>query len=290
MFSLTTLGSGSAGNAALISTEHCRLLVDGGLSARQLVVRLEMCGVKPEQLDGVLLTHEHGDHVCGLDVLCRKYQIPIYCNSLTAEAIRCGPLGAHRNWRLFRTGSEFTICDITVQTFPVPHDAVEPVGYAFHAGRCGLGFITDLGYATKMLVERLREVHTLVIETNHDEKLLQACQFRPWPVKQRIMSRHGHLSNAAAAAVIEQLLPGKIERVVLGHLSRDCNTPELASGAVHALLRQVGRTEVEVFCADQRAISNRFRIGETATGSFQPTFDALFFPSVRVEEVANRAA
>ena len=290
MFSLTMLGSGSAGNAALISTEHCRLLIDGGLSARQLVVRLELCGIRPEQLDGVLLTHEHGDHVCGLEVLCRRFHVPIYCNALTAEAIRCGSLGKHRNWRIFRTGAEFSICDIIVQTFPVPHDAVEPVGYAFHAGKCGLGFITDLGYATKMLVERLREVHTLVIETNHDEKLLQACQFRPWPVKQRIMSRHGHLSNAAAAAVIEQLLPGKIERVVLGHLSRDCNTPELAKGAVEALLAKCGREAVEVFCADQREISTRFRIGETRAGAFQPTFDDLFFPSPRLEESAVRAA
>ena len=246
MFSLTMLGSGSAGNSALLMTDHCRLLIDGGLSARQLVHRLGLCGVGPEQLDGVLLTHEHGDHVCGLEVLCRKFHVPVYCNSLTAEAIRCGPLGAHRNWRLFRTGAEFSICDITVQSFPVPHDAVDPVGYAFHSARAGLGFITDLGYATKLLVERLRLVHTLVIETNHDEKLLQACSHRPWPVKQRIMSRHGHLSNAAAATVIEQLLPGKIERVVLGHLSRDCNTPELAKSAVETLLTKQGRAEVEV--------------------------------------------
>ena len=279
MFSLTMLGSGSAGNAALIATDHCKLLVDGGLSARQLVVRLALCGILPEQLDGVLLTHEHGDHVCGLEVLCRKFHVPIYCNALTAEAIRydCDSLVAHRNWRLFRTGAEFSICDITVQTFPVPHDAVEPVGYAFHAGRSGLGFITDLGYPTKMLVERLRQVHTLVIETNHDEKLLQACQMRPWPVKQRIMSRHGHLSNAAAAGVIEQLLPGKIERVVLGHLSRDCNTPELARNAVQELLVRHGRPEMEIFCADQREISPRFRIGETKGGAFQPTFESALF-------------
>ncbi|MDQ2918254.1 MAG: MBL fold metallo-hydrolase [Verrucomicrobiota bacterium] len=279
MFSLTMLGSGSAGNAALIATDHCKLLVDGGLSARQLVVRLALCGVMPEQLDGVLLTHEHGDHVCGLEVLCRKFHVPVYCNALTAEAIRydCDSLGAHRNWRLFRTGAEFSICDITVQTFPVPHDAVEPVGYAFHAGGSGLGFITDLGYPTKMLVERLREVHTLVIETNHDEKLLQACQMRPWPVKQRIMSRHGHLSNAAAAGVIEQLLPGKIQRVVLGHLSRDCNTPDLARAAVQSLLAKNGRAGIEIFCADQREISPRFCIGQTKAGAFQPTFESALF-------------
>ena len=276
------LGSGSAGNSALVATDHCRILVDGGLSARQLVVRLALCGVTPGQLDGVLLTHEHGDHVYGLEVLCRKFQIPIYCNSLTAEAIRCGSLAGHRNWRLFRTGSEFSICDITVQTFPVPHDAVDPVGFAFHAGSGALGYITDLGCATKMLVERLRQVHTLVIETNHDEKLLQNDPHRPWPVKQRIQSRHGHLSNTAAAAVLEQLLPGKIERVVLGHLSRDCNTPALAGGAMRELLARCERTEIEVHCAGQSEISGPFRIGETKGGVFQPTFESLFFQTASV--------
>ena len=279
------LGSGSAGNSALLMTDHCRLLIDGGLSARQLVLRLARCGVAPNELDGVLLTHEHGDHVCGLEVLCRKFQIPIYCNALTAEAIRCpasAGLGAHRHWRIFRTGAEFSICDICVQTFPVPHDAVEPIGFAFHAGGRGLGFITDLGYATKMLVERLREVHTLVIETNHDEKLLQSDPHRPWPVKQRIMSRHGHLSNAAAATVIEQLLPGKIERVVLGHLSRDCNTPALACAAVQALLKKCARSDLEVYCATQSELSPRFRIGETKSGAFQPTFENVFFQTASV--------
>ena len=272
------LGSGSAGNSALVATDHCKILVDGGLSARQLVLRLEQCGVTPEQLDGVLLTHEHGDHVCGLEVLCRRFAVPIYCNALTAEAIRGGGLlGRHRNWRVFRTGSDFSICDIVVQSFPVPHDAVDPVGFAFHAGARGLGFITDLGYATKMLVERLREVHTLVIETNHDEKLLQDDTHRPWPVKQRIQSRHGHLSNAAAANVIEQLLPGKIERVVLGHLSRDCNTPALATGTIRALLEKCGKAEMEIYCATQSELSPRFRIGETQAGAFQPTFESVFF-------------
>src|SRR6266566_3072102 len=236
------LGSGSAGNSALVATDHCMILIDGGLSARQLVLRLTQCGVAPDHLDGVLLTHEHGDHVCGLKVLCRKFDVPIYCNALTAEAVRCdGSFERHRNWRIFVTGAEFSICNVTVQTFPVPHDAVDPLGFAFYAGSSGLGFITDLGYPTKMLIERLREVHTLVIETNHDERLLQDDPHRPWPVKQRIMSRHGHLSNAAAASVIEQLLPGKIERVVLGHLSRDCNTPALATAAMRLQMERAAR-------------------------------------------------
>jgi phosphoribosyl 1,2-cyclic phosphodiesterase len=272
------LGSGSAGNSALVTTDHCRILIDGGLSARQIVARLEQCGVTPEQIDGVLLTHEHGDHVCGLEVLCRKFQVPIYANALTAEAIRYdNTLDRHHNWRIFRTGSEFSICDITVQTFSVPHDAVDPVGFVFHAGSSRLGFITDLGYPTKLLIERLREVHTLVIETNHDEKLLQNDKHRPWPVKQRIQSRHGHLSNAAAASVIEELLPGKIERIVLGHLSRDCNTPELALGAVRAALTKCGKIDMELFCASQSEISSHFCIGQTERGAFQPTFENGFF-------------
>ena len=276
------LGSGSAGNSALIATDHCRLLVDGGLSARQLVLRLELCGVRPNELDGVLLTHEHGDHVCGLEVLCRKFQIPIFCNALTAEAIRYSSLGEHRNWRIFRTGAPFTICDITVESFSVPHDAVEPVGYTFHAGASALGYITDLGHDTRLTIERLRQVQTLVIETNHDEKLLQNDPHRPWPVKQRIQSRHGHLSNAAAAAVVAQLLPGKIGRVVLGHLSRDCNSPELAAGTVRAELEKCGRSDIEIFCAAQGEISPRFAIGATRGGAFQTTFDNLLFETATI--------
>jgi phosphoribosyl 1,2-cyclic phosphodiesterase len=280
VFSLTLLGSGSAGNSALVATDHCKILIDGGLSARQIVLRLEQCGVMLEQLDGILLTHEHGDHVCGLEVLCRKFDVPIYANSQTAEAVRCNcSLDRHRNWRIFRTGAEFKICDITVQAFPVPHDAVDPVGFAFYAGSSGLGFITDLGYATKMIVERLRQVHTLVIETNHDEKLLQNDTHRPWPVKQRIQSRHGHLSNTAAAGVIEELVPGNIDRVVLGHLSRDCNTPELALRTVGDVLSKSGKIDIELFCATQSEISPRFRIGETTAGAFQPTFESAFFPA-----------
>src|SRR5262249_7656227 len=124
---------------------------------------------------------------------------------------------------------------------------------------------------------RLREVQTLVIETNHDEKLLQNDTHRPWPVKQRIQSRHGHLSNAAAAGVIEELLHGKIERVVLGHLSRDCNTPALAVNTVRASLERGGRTDKEIYCATQFEISPRFRISETEPGAFQPTFENTFF-------------
>jgi phosphoribosyl 1,2-cyclic phosphodiesterase len=254
MFTLTVLASGSAGNCALVATEQCRLLVDAGISARQLVLRLERAGICPEQLDGILLTHEHGDHTAGLEVLCRKFEsVPVYGNAATAGAVRyAGSLQEHRNWRVFPTGRDFQIGDIGVQTFSVPHDAADPVGFVFQHGDAALGFLTDLGFATKLVHERVRMATTLVIETNHDSALLSADTRRPWSVKQRIMSRHGHLSNEAAASVIGQTLAGggRLRRAVLGHLSRDCNRPDLAL----ATMRREGGEGVaalELVCAAQ---------------------------------------
>ena len=263
MFAVTILGSGSAGNCALVETPACRLLVDGGLSARQICVRLAAASIDPAGIDAILITHEHFDHVSGLDVFCKKFGTPVYCNVLTADALkRPGREGYRKDFRLFVTGSEFAIGDITVQTFSVPHDAADPIGMVLYHGRAGLGFCTDLGFATKLVHERLRNAGTVVIETNHDEKLLQEDSRRPWPVKQRIMSRHGHLSNAAAAEVLASLTSHGLRRAILGHLSRDCNRPDLALGAVGSRLAADGVTpaDVEVFCASQREISARFSV------------------------------
>ncbi len=265
MLAVTILGSGSAGNCALVETASCRLLVDGGLSARQIRARLEAAAVAPETIDGILITHEHIDHAAGLDVFCKNFHTPIYCNALTADALRrSGREECRKEFRLFQTGAEFTVGDITVQTFSVPHDAADPMGYVLHHGGASLGFCTDLGFATKLVHERLRNVATVIIETNHDEKLLQEDTRRPWPVKQRIMSRHGHLSNTAAAEVLAALTSHGLRRAILGHLSRDCNTPELALGAVRTRLAAdgVSGTDVEVFCASQKEISARFMVSQ----------------------------
>jgi phosphoribosyl 1,2-cyclic phosphodiesterase len=266
MLAVTILGSGSAGNCALVETASCRLLVDGGLSARQICARLAMAAVDPAGIDAILITHEHIDHIGGLDVFCKKFETPIYCNSLTAEAIgHASREGCPaKNFRIFSTGSEFAVGDITVQTFSVPHDAAEPVGYVLHHGGQSLGFCTDLGFATKLVHERLRTANTVVIETNHDEKMLVEDTRRPWAVKQRIMSRHGHLSNAAAAEVLAGLMPHGLRRAILGHLSRDCNTPGLATGTVSARLAQdgAGAQDVQVYCASQKEVSARFTVGK----------------------------
>ena len=258
---VTILGSGSAGNCALVETRRTRLLIDGGLSARQMVSRLAQCGVNPIEIDGILLTHEHGDHAGGLNVWCKQFDTPIYANSQTSEILRRDSPTLRKDWRVFVTGSDFEIKDIAIQTFTVPHDAVDPVGFVLHHANHALGFLTDLGFATKLVYERVRAVQTLVIETNHCEKLLQNDTKRPWSVKQRIMSRHGHLSNAAAATVVAELLGANLQRAVLGHLSRDCNSPELA---VTAVRERAVEAALEVFCAMQREISPRFAVG---TGS-----------------------
>jgi len=265
MFSLTILGSGSAGNCALVQAGGCRLLVDGGLSARQIITRLESLGVDPATLDGILITHEHCDHIGGLEVFSKKYDVPVYCNPLTAETMKRGGM-AKKEFRLFATGSDFSIRDITVQTFPVPHDAVDPVGFVLRHGSGTLGFLTDLGHATKLVYERVRQVQTLVIETNHDEKMLQNDTRRPWAVKQRIMSRHGHLSNAAAANVVAELLGNGLERVILGHLSRDCNSPEVALATVKSKLTEMGDDTVQVHCASQKVVSECYHIRRETFG------------------------
>lgn len=271
-FSVTLLGSGSAGNCALVEAAGTRLLVDAGLSARQIAARLDALGLAPEQLDAILLTHEHGDHVAGLRVLCKKAPMPVYCTRLTAEVLHDSALSECRGGvHQFQTGAEFSIRDIGVQAFSVPHDAVDPVGFVFHYGGRSLGFLTDLGHCTRLAMERVRGANTVVIETNYDEKLLQDDTRRPWAVKQRIMSRHGHLSNGAAAGVLAQLLEDGLRRAVLGHLSRDCNTAALAVETVRARLREAGAADaageggsvgesVEVYCASQTEVSPRFAI------------------------------
>ncbi len=261
MFSVTILGSGSSGNAALVVCGTTRLLVDAGLSARQLCVRMVECGIDPGTLDGILLTHEHQDHFQGLPVLCKKFEVPIYCNSLTAEVLRHGALAQHRNWRIFSTGSDFSVGDVTIQTFSVPHDAADPVGFVLGYGTHSFGVLTDLGFATKLVQERIRLVHTLLIETNHDEQLLHADVRRPWAVKQRILSRHGHLSNKHAAEVIASALGHRLRRVILGHLSSDCNTPQLAVDTVSERLAREGCRDLEILAAERKCRSAPCEIG-----------------------------
>lgn len=250
----TILGSGSGGNCAYLETEDTRLLIDAGFSARQIRQRLAAIERSPETLHGILLTHEHSDHIRGLAVLCARLQIPIYCNRLTRDATERA-LDARFDCRLFQTGATFEIGDVHVETFAVPHDAQDPVGFLLRTGAGNIGFLTDLGHATRLVIERVRPANVLLLETNHDLRLLQDDPHRPWSVKQRILSRHGHLSNDAAAGVVEQAMSADLRHVYLGHLSRDCNRPELARRAVCACVEKIGATHVRVNTTSQDAPS-----------------------------------
>jgi phosphoribosyl 1,2-cyclic phosphodiesterase len=247
---LTILGSGSLGNCAYLETDQTRLLIDAGLSGRQIRQRLAGIGRAPETLDGILITHEHSDHISGLVGLAAKLQLPIYCNRLTKEAIEA-QLNIQINARIFSTGASFEIGDVSVDTFTVPHDAYDPVGFLVRTQAGNIGFLTDLGHATKLVVERVRAANVLLLEANHDLKMLQADPRRPWSLKQRILSRHGHLSNDGAAEVVEQVLSSQLRRLYLGHLSRDCNRPELARSVVASRLQRLGGTHVCVESASQ---------------------------------------
>ena len=251
MLRFSVLGSGSGGNSAVLCAGGTTVLVDAGLSARQLVLRLEACGIDADDLDAVLLTHEHGDHTCGLDVFCRKRRLPIYGTAHTCEMVR-EKMRSEVSWKVFDAGSDFRVGDLSVQSFSVPHDAVDPVGFVLSSSSASLGLLSDVGHVTGVARDHLRDVDALFVEANYDEVMLQNDTRRPWATKQRISSRHGHLSNAQAADLIAEVATERLRRVFLGHLSSDCNCPEVAAAAVADKLRQRGHTNVEVGCAKQR--------------------------------------
>ena len=242
---LTILGSGSGGNCAYVETDETRVLIDAGFSLRQLRQRLATIGRGPENLSGILVTHEHSDHVQGLGALNEKLHIPIYCNRPTHEAVEY-QLQARLPCRLFETGASFEVGDIMVETFTVPHDAQDPVGFLLRTSAGNIGFLTDLGHTTRLVLQRVRPAHVLVLEANHDVKMLQECPRRPWSLKQRILGRHGHLSNEAAADATEQIMSADLRYLYLGHLSRECNRPELAHRVVNDRLQKIGATHVRL--------------------------------------------
>ena len=245
MLRFTILGSGSSGNCAYLETDDVRLLVDAGFSAKQIELRLGAMGRSLSDIQAIFLTHEHGDHVCGLPVVAKRHNIPVYCNRLTAECLH-PQMPGFSAFRLFESGATVELGDLKINSFSVPHDAYDPVGFMFYHALGNIGFLTDLGYATKLVIERVRAARALVLEANHDLRLLQEDMRRPWAVKQRILSRHGHLSNDAAADVAAEVVTDGMEDLYLGHLSSDCNSPDHARTAVGQKLADRGRTSVRL--------------------------------------------
>jgi phosphoribosyl 1,2-cyclic phosphodiesterase len=239
--SVSVLASGSRGNSAVVSTSCTRILVDAGISCRETFKRMRAVGEDPRGLSAILITHEHNDHVYGLSTLAKKLQIPLYMTGAThqdwARSVRNekGELPAITKLEKFCSGRRFQIGDIAVTPSTIPHDAADPVGFTFRAEGVKVGFATDLGYLPPNVRDHLRGCDVLVIESNHDLEMLRGGPY-PWSVKQRVMSRVGHLSNDALADFFALDYDGNASFVVLAHLSEQNNHPEIARSAAEKAL------------------------------------------------------
>jgi len=250
MVSVVPLGSGSSGNATLVAFGSRRLLVDAGLSARELTLRLGAAGVAPRQLSAILLSHEHHDHARGLERFAVKHGVPVFTAPETLAALNLAPrhLGS---WHPFTPGIGFDAFGVRVLPFAVPHDAANPVGFVLEADGVRVGIATDLGHATTLVLERLRGCHVLLVEANHDDAMLVAGPY-PWALKQRIGGRLGHLSNDEAAVLIASVADDDCQAVILAHLSEQNNTQALARTAVANALAAAGRKRFAMRVAERK--------------------------------------
>ena len=220
----SVLASGSAGNACYVETVHTRILIDAGLSCRELIKRLEILEVNPKTLDALVITHEHVDHMRGAGPMARLLDIPVYINSSTLrKSIRA--LGNLSKPMTVHTGQTITINDLAIETFTKCHDTADPMGVVVSSDGARLGLITDLGRSTQVVEDRLRGCHALIIEFNYDQKMLEDGPY-PWEVKRRIKGSEGHLSNLQAADLLEAVVHKDLHLVVLAHLSQ-INNDEL---------------------------------------------------------------
>ena len=218
------LASSSSGNCTFIATDRTRILVDVGLSKRDIIARLAAIDETFENLHAVLVTHEHSDHVCGLVPVAKQLNVPIYITRLTAPAIPWGEYAPKLD--CFQAGTTFAVGDIDIDSFTVPHDAIDPVGFCFEAQGVRIGIVTDLGYIPESVKYHLRRTDLLMLEANHDLDMLKVGPY-PWSVKQRVMSRVGHLSNLGMSDYLMQDLGASTANLILGHLSEHNNHPEI---------------------------------------------------------------
>lgn len=256
------LATSSSGNCTFIGTGSTRILIDAGLSAKETAARLAAIGERIEDIDAILVTHEHSDHVCGLPVLLKKLGVPVFISELTAtqidwsesESKRRGPAQV----RTFPAGSEFTVGEFRVQSFSIPHDAVDPCGFTVAGASIKIGLAMDLGYVPENVRYYLDGCEVVVLESNHDVEMLKVGPY-PWSLKQRVMGRRGHLSNDAAADYLLESFDARVGTLLLGHLSEQNNHPEIA--------RMVAQSAIE-----RRALRTRLAVVEPRKQSEVITF------------------
>jgi phosphoribosyl 1,2-cyclic phosphodiesterase len=220
-----TLASGSRGNSIYVSDGTTSILIDAGLSGTEIQRRLNSRNLTAEQLDAIVVSHEHSDHIKAVGVLSRRYKLPVYINRNAQNVLM--QLGKVKNLRLFECGATFPINNLQIHPFSISHDAADPVGFTIGQNGTKIGIATDLGVATAMVKEHLKSCSLLILESNHDPEMLANGPY-PWPLKQRIKSRTGHLSNEDSRNLLQELQHNKLEHVILAHLSETNNTPQKA--------------------------------------------------------------
>lgn len=241
MMRLCSIASGSSGNCIYVGTERTHLLVDSGISKKRIEEGLKGIDVDPASLSGILITHEHSDHISGLGAMVRKYHIPIYTTVETVHRIfhgsNCGRLESEL-FQYIEPNMDFNIGDVEVKAFSIPHDAANPVGYTFCSEGNKIGVATDMGHFNDDIVDNLMGVHALLLEANHDVHMLEAGTY-PYYLKRRILGELGHLSNENAGILLSRIWSPELKYVFLGHLSKENNFPDLAYESVRVELTKV---------------------------------------------------
>jgi phosphoribosyl 1,2-cyclic phosphodiesterase len=238
-----TLASGSSGNSLYIQTESSKILIDAGISLRQIKARLKRLDVDLSDLDAVIISHEHLDHAMSIP----KIENPTYVASTTIHLWK----DKAKNLCEFNTGSSFSIKDALITSFSVPHDALDPVGFTIETDHTKLGIVTDIGTATSLVKERLKGSNILIIEFNHDENILRESHY-PWEIKQRIMGRLGHLSNAQGANLFASLLHNELSHLLLAHLSETNNRYDVALRAASSVIDKSGADHIGISIAPRK--------------------------------------
>ena len=251
----STLGSGSSGNSAFVATNNVRVLVDAGFSYRSLTKRLAQIGEDIDKIDAVLVSHEHSDHAKGLAMLAKKAKVPFYMTEVTADSLDWGDVKPQVE--TFPAGSRLSIGDLEIDTFTIPHDATDPVGFCLRQNGFKVGLVTDLGYMTASIKHRILGCDLLMLESNHDLEMLKMGPY-PWSVKQRVMSRVGHLSNQAVGDFLASDFDRSARTIILAHLSGNNNHPEIARMFAEQALQRVGAVETRLLVAAQDGPSEVF--------------------------------
>lgn len=232
------LASGSKGNCIFLETPEKKILIDAGISTKLLQARLKEMEVELQEIDAIIITHEHTDHIQGLKTLAFKWNIPVFANQETAKGI-VDILQDCPKFKIFTTGESFEFGDLEIHPFSIPHDTLDPVAFTIHTNNSKLGFCTDLGFVTTLVQKHLQQCDYLYLEANHEPSMVHASS-RPLIYKRRVLGRTGHLSNEASGNLLAQVAHSNLKHVHLAHLSSECNTPETAIRVIQEILEKHG--------------------------------------------------